>query len=364
MDTSSSERIDIPAECRYEALVDQLESQIRLAHGSSRPGNQALRLGGALLLALGLTSCAGWPMRLGRLAPHASPAPAGNEWSQLLADLRQADQNPIYREVCHSTYLPGAPGNPDVVILLHGLTNCPAQFRPLGEQIVAATGSHVLIPRIDFHGEKDRMSTTLNQLTAEMLVAMSERVTLAAQSRGGRVGVIGLSLGATMAAWIAQNYEVDRAIVIAPILGIPGVPRGLLRPLTSYSRLRHDRFRWWDPESREDLAGPPYAYPRYSVSAAGELLRLGLQVDRAATRAAPAARSIVLVSNESDKAVNQDDVDRLLRSWQAHAPGRVKTYVFAKAAALDHDIIDPHNPQANPELTFGVIVKLLQSAGF
>ena len=35
---------------------------------------------------------------------------------------------------------------------------------------------------------------------------------------------------------------------------------------------------WWDPRVRENLPGPPYAYPRFATRPLGEALPLGLGV--------------------------------------------------------------------------------------
>src|SRR5258708_7495668 len=43
---------------------------------------------------------------------------------------------------------------PRAIVLLHGITNCPLQFRDLAVAL-AAQGDNVLVPRVDRHGLAD-----------------------------------------------------------------------------------------------------------------------------------------------------------------------------------------------------------------
>ena len=66
-----------------------------------------------------------------------------------------------------------------VFVLIHGLSNCPAQFTKLGRQLFER-GHNVLIPRIPYHGEQNRLATDWGALTAEdMLDAGNQAADLA-----------------------------------------------------------------------------------------------------------------------------------------------------------------------------------------
>ena len=103
-----------------------------------------------------------------------------------------------------------------VVILLHGYTNCPAQFAPLAAALVER-GYNVLIPRIDHHGLADRMTHDLALLSeAEILGLTNDSIDIA-HGLGDKITVTGLSLGGVMSAYAAQfRPDVDRAVVISP----------------------------------------------------------------------------------------------------------------------------------------------------
>jgi hypothetical protein len=73
-----------------------------------------------------------------------------------------------------------------VFVLMHGLSNCPAQFAELG-RLLFERGHNVVIPRIPYHGEQDRLATDWARLTAgDMLDAGNQAVDLA-RSLGGKI---------------------------------------------------------------------------------------------------------------------------------------------------------------------------------
>lgn len=304
------------------------------------------------------------PLSLGRLAANAHPIPE-TSWESYRAQREAADRDPSLLSDCQSIFYPGAPDTHDAVILFHGLTNCPEQFRELGRFINHETGASVLIPRLPYHGEQDRLTENLAKLTAEDLVQEALNAFYAAQqipTNDGlppRIDVMGLSLGGTMAAWMAQELPVRRAVIIAPVLGIPDTSPRLTRPLTSALLLLPNRFHWWDEELQATLPGPHYAYPRFPSHAAAHTLRLGLRVLEQSGRSQPEADSMVIVSNDSDLAANRPATDHLIANWEATVPDQTTTYTFPAEFALNHDVVDPNNPSAKTNIVYPVLIDLL-----
>jgi carboxylesterase len=143
-----------------------------------------------------------------------------------------------------------------VIVLLHGLTNCPAQFDSLG-RLSFARGANVLIPRLPRHGLADRMTRALAYTDVPELCAFTDRVMDAARGLGDSVTVVGLSTGGVMAAWAGQQRaDVDRAVVIAPLLGLGYAPGPLTPAAARLMRSLPNLFVWWDSKARERLAGP------------------------------------------------------------------------------------------------------------
>jgi alpha-beta hydrolase superfamily lysophospholipase len=122
--------------------------------------------------------------------------------------------------VCGSILLTHGMRTERAVVFFHGLTNCPQQFRELG-QIFYDMGDNVLIPRLPRHGMADRKVENLTPLKAEELRDCADSSVDIACGLGRQVYIVGLSAGGTLTAWIAQNRsEVTRAVLIAPALGL------------------------------------------------------------------------------------------------------------------------------------------------
>jgi len=101
-----------------------------------------------------------------------------------------------------------------VFVLMHGLSNCPAQFAELG-RLLFERGHNVVIPRIPYHGEQDRLATDWARLTAgDMLDAGNQAVDLA-RSLGDKTTAAGFPSMArqlpgwlrTGAIWIGQFFS-------------------------------------------------------------------------------------------------------------------------------------------------------------
>ena len=67
------------------------------------------------------------------------------------------------------------------------------------------------------------------------------------------------------------------------------------------------------------------------------------------------------VTNGADLAVNNGDVDALVRNWRRPrrpAPARVGAFRFP-AACLGHDVIDPLQPYQRVTLTHSVLARII-----
>lgn len=245
-----------------------------------------------------------------------------------------------------------------VVVLFHGLSNCPAQFDSLG-RMLHARGANVVIPVLPRHGCADRMTTSLARLDARELVTFADQVLDAAAGLGDSLTVAGLSLGGVLAAWAAQERpDVDRAVVIAPMFGIALAPGRLSNAVARVYRALPNRFQWWDPRAREALPGPDHVYPRWSTRSIEETLWLGAAVAGAASRQAPAARAITLVTVGHDLAVDNRRAAEVAERWRAHGAD-VESVSFPDSLHLNHDLIDPEQVGARPALVYPKMVGML-----
>lgn len=125
------------------------------------------------------------------------------------------------------------------VVLLHGFTNVPQQFDALARRLYAR-GCNVYVPRLPRHGNADRLT----------------------QGLGRSVAVLGLSLGGTMALWMAQNLPLDLALAVAPFVTPVNISRAKGLAAARLASVVPDIYFWWDKNVKEK-SRPVYAYPGY-----------------------------------------------------------------------------------------------------
>ena len=114
---------------------------------------------------------------------------------------------------------------------------------------------------------------------------------------------------------------------------------------------------------REKLLGPRYCYPRFSTRGLAEILRLGFAVAERARRSPPAARSIVMVTNPLDQAVNRDLNSALVIRWRARAPLATETFEFPATLELGHDLIDPEQPSQHVDRVYPALLEIIARGG-
>ncbi len=293
------------------------------------------------------------------LEPHPRPAADYAAALRIVDSLRAADDATV-GPGCGTTLLTHGARAAHAVVLLHGLTNCPAQFDSLA-RLVYARGANVLIPRLPRHGLADRMTDELGRLDARELCDLTDRAVDAACGLGDSVTVAGLSTGGVMAAWAGQfRPEVARVVVIAPMLGWARAPGPLLTAALARTACElPNRFVWWDDRLRERLRGPRHVYPRFATRAIAATMLAGGAVTEAADLAAPDARRRVMVTVGGDPAADNGAAAALVRAWRAHGARAVETFEFPAALHLNHDVVDPEQVGGDPRRTYPVLLRLI-----
>lgn len=326
-----------------------------------RSGARRLLRGGVVLLALmilGIGTIWYWPIETGGLSASSHPI---TDYATAVARARALDKTAT--EPLHplggTILLTHGHKTPKTIVFLHGYTNNPQQFRELGKRFFAL-GYNVLIPRQPHHGYQNRMTKEQAKLTAEELTAFTDEVVDIAHGLGDRVTLAGLSGGAMMAGWAAQHRsDLDQVVLIAPIFGVKAIPAAATRPAMNFYRLLLPvSFAWWDPKKRE-ATPPPHAYPRYSPTVIAQLLRLGFAVRESAAGHAPAAKSLLIITNANDKSVDNAATAEVTAAWRRHALDRVRAFEFPADQKLPHDLIDPGEPDQNIALVFPKLIELI-----
>lgn len=227
----------------------------------------------------------------------------------------------------------GAP-TPRAIVLLHGLTDSPRQFERLA-YLLYGDGYNVYVPRLPEHGLRGRNVRVLSKLTAAKLRSAADSITTEAMGLGDSVIVVGLSMGGTMAAWIAQEREVQRVVLVAPAIEPGRIPSMLDRPLIGLA----DRLPAISRRSPADSARPDRE-PGFDLQAAAQLFSLGLSVLHGADVRAPRTQHMVLLVNAADRTVKASAAESLARAWARHGAA-VAVYELPDSLRLPHNIIDP-----------------------
>jgi alpha-beta hydrolase superfamily lysophospholipase len=247
---------------------------------------------------------------------------------------------------------------PLAVVLFHGFTNNPAQYAAFAP-LVYGRGANVFIPRMPEHGDRDRMTTRLRNLTAEMVLASATEAVDIACGLGERVAVLGISMGGSLAAYFGQFRAIELAVPVAPDFALLKLPYSVSRLLARVVLRLPNFFLWWDPRAGIDHA-PHTAYPRFSTHALMQTLRIGDEAYAAARQRPQLATRIVAIVNCADPAVNNEVTRSLASEWQGWNRQGVD-YVELRDLPENHDIIDPENPLARTDLVYP---RLLSALGY
>jgi len=242
---------------------------------------------------------------------------------------------------------------PNAAVLLHGMTASPKQFIEIAEAL-HASNYNVIVPRLPRHGHRDRLTEVLIGLSTDELKSVARDALEFARGLGDRVTVIGFSVGGLLAAWVAQHYAIERAVCIAPFLGVAWLPATVSNQLARMALRLPNRFGWWDP-IRKARQMPAHGYPRFSTHAIARAQRFAAELMQEARATAPRASSIVLVTNSREMTVNNAQVRKLTGRWRNHPATKIETFEFDDLPFC-HDIIEPLR---HPGVTARVYPKLL-----
>jgi alpha-beta hydrolase superfamily lysophospholipase len=296
------------------------------------------------------------PRDISSLVSHPDPVQSYAEALQRVDQMR-AQAPPGMNPVCQLQLLTHDRKVERAIVLVHGYTNCPQQFKELGERF-HDLGYNVLIAPLPHHGLADRDTEEHGLLKAEELAAYADQTVDIAQGLGDQVVMMGISAGGVTTAWAAQQRsDIDLAVIISPAFGFQQIPAPLTAAVMNIAGLLPDSFEWWDPALQEQTP-PPHAYPRYSRRALAQTLRLGFAVQADARHSPPAAKKIVMVINPTDESIDNSRILALIKHWQAGG-ANLSTYQFDSDLGLRHDLIDPSQPYQQIETVYPRLIELV-----
>jgi carboxylesterase len=329
----------------------------RYADWVRRYSSAAALVGGLIAIVVGVRL--NRPVPTAGLGSRSRPAPGYDAAMLLLGRLQARDGPEVDPRSRTQASLHGRRTR-RVVVLVHGLSSSPHMWRVLQAQLFER-GDNVLMARLPHHGLSDRMTAELQKLTAEELVAHGDAVVDIAAGLGEEVVVVGISLGGVLAAWLAERRaDVHTAVIVNPNFSAPHLRGAAARMLTNALRALPNLFLWWDIRTREKVAGPNYAYPRFSTRAVGEAFRLGQAVERAAGDR-PAARRVVVMTTAADPAVSNAFTDGVVACWREAGATDIVTHRWRPDEIAAHDILSPDQPYQRVDLVYPRLLQLIDA---
>jgi carboxylesterase len=220
-----------------------------------------------------------------------------------------------------------ADGGPVGVLVVHGFTGNPQSMRPLAEALAAA-GCTVSLPLLPGHGTRveDMLPTRWEDWSAAAERAYDE---LAA--RCDAVCVAGLSMGGTLALWLATRRPEVRGIVLVNPLA-DGTAPGLAQTVTQLRALGEPLV----PGIGSDIALEGSVESAYPLTPVEPLLSLHAALADLRPALADIRCPVLLLTSPEDHVVEPVSSDLVAASVQ----GPVERIVLERSfhvATLDHD---------------------------
>ena len=273
-----------------------------------------------------------------------------------IAHVQAFEQTQPLQDICHTTVLTHGYKVEQVIILMHGMTSCPRQFIEFGT-LLFEQGYNVLIPRMPYNGYTDLDTTDLKLLTMKDLRDCSTTMVDIAHGLGEHITYAGLSVGGTMAAWVAQyRADVDRAILMAPgftvdrHLGV-NISKLIMYALYLLPNLMTQNFRHAPHSS--------FGYNGFATRGLAVMMRMGFSVYEAARKTKPAVQSMLIVSNAADPSMNNAIIQSLVRRWQRNGLRYCEMYEFDASHHLPHDIVGTQNPHQQVAFVYPILLDLI-----
>ena len=268
------------------------------------------------------------------------------------------DREPVY-EPCRSQLLDHGRRTEQVVVLFHGLTNCPQQYLDFGREIFE-TGANVLILRTPRHGLASSYDTidegvgsvdVVGRLTANELRDFADDAIDIATGLGDSVVVSGLSMGGVIATWVAQfRSDVDRVVAVAPAVSIPGVPHVIT---TAFINL----FNRVSNLSLPSSGTLDHAYHGESTGALAAMFLFAQATENESTTRPAAVDEVIVVLNPTDNQVDNEHVRDLVDDWE-DGDGVVEIQMLPDVG-LPHDVIDEDQAAGDVDLVYPILIPLI-----
>ena len=273
-----------------------------------------------------------WPLGSSRLQTSEVKPLSYTQAVNKVAELNKSESEQGVLPECSSALMTHGSKTAKTVVMLHGVTSCPRQFKELGQKFFDA-GYNVYIPRVPFHGTSDPKAH--GGVTAGGLVEYATTSVNIARGLGDEVGVAGLSGGGLIATWLAEyRPDVSRALVMSPFYepGLEKAPKWQLKflnPLYGHHILP-DNF-----VTSGDAFFSYYALANYNI----------LTINLKSNPKDLALKNFALLTTPTDDQIDLDLAVKIPREIAAANPNmKFQEASFPTEWDLDHDFVDPRQP--------------------
>lgn len=243
-----------------------------------------------------------------------------------------------------------------VCLCFHGFTAGPHQMIPMGQHFFRA-GYNVVAPLLPGHGRTGAWSLENPPplpTDSQVYIAFAQQWLTLATLLGQRVTVVGLSGGATLAAWLALNQakQVDRAVLCAPYFSAS------MRLIDLFVKRIDTYFEWDAPAPGDNVPGPVFGYGGFSTPALRAILALASQV-MGQVKQVPSAPTFT-ISSASDRAVKNLDHQAFFRAALQRQPQ--SWYVcFDRVLEVPHTMMTEAQGNRYPHLLTVMIQAFMES---
>ncbi|GAA0502931.1 hypothetical protein Ade02nite_36550 [Paractinoplanes deccanensis] len=289
----------------------------------------ARRLLGAVLILLvaAIATIYLWPLHSSRLT-HATEATLPFAQAQASAKAAvsadTADTDVTAR--CRTKALLHPERTAKAVLMLHGYTDCPAQFDALA-QFYYDKGYNVYVPRAPRHGVSDTKAHA--GLHADELADYAEQALTVTSGLGTDVGVVGVSGGGVLATWLAE-YRPDAVahlLALSPFYqpAAEQAPAWQVKPLMVLygNRLLPDHFN-----------GQGFSY-----AALSQYLRIARNYRD--DPANPKLRSVAVVTSANDTFIDRGRAAEITQGIASANNLQLGRYEIPASWGVGHDTADP-----------------------
>ena len=313
-------------------------------------------VGIVLLVLLGIILVLGMiPVSVPDLPSSPDPVASYDEAIERFTAVTAAEEGILMSPKSASVLMTHGQPTDKVYVLIHGWTNSPFQWVDFG-QLLYDKGYNVLILRMPYHGLASGSVGELRYATPELMRDYADDTIDIAAGLGDEIDVVGLSVGAAVASWIAQNRpDVTRVMSIAPMFGIGRLPRFVDYFLLNFAS-RAPNFNPTDPAEPQR----EHVYRGQSSRGVANAMLFGKTLLRQAESTPPAVTELIVVTNDNDTTVNNSITDELTALWQEKGANLI-VYVFPREDGYPHNIIDrTSNPRA--DTVYATLLDLLHEA--